>query len=142
MTSPSSSASPSASHFPSRRNFLSLSATSPASPARPSPRYDTISWFALSGSLPSVAAQAAYSSMVMWFAPAAGRTVIRLAASRTHSWVPDLCLLRSRVRDTRLSLQRLQQPLHEQRARHDRGDQRVLPTGVCPVAVDAEPVEG
>src|SRR6266700_7082961 len=118
MTSPSSSASPSGSHSPSRKNFLSRSATSPASPARPRPRYDNISLFALNGCVPSVAAQAAYSSIFIWFAPAAGRR--------------QCC---------RTLLQRLQQPLHEKRARRDRGDERVLPAGMRPVPVDAEPIE-
>src|SRR6266567_3780742 len=64
------------------------------------------------------------------------------AASRDGCWVPDLRSLRSLVRDTRPSLQRLQQPLHQAGARLDRGDERVLPAGVRPVAVDAEPGGG
>src|SRR6266567_1688255 len=64
------------------------------------------------------------------------------AASRDGCWVPDLRSLRSLVRDTRQSLQRLQQPLHQAGARLDRGDERVLPAGVRPVAVDAEPGGG
>src|SRR5262249_60280183 len=144
MTSPSSSASASASHVRSRRNFLRRSATSPASPARPRPRYASISRFPLSGSLPSVEAHAAYSSMVM-----GSRSVgfsLGDMATRSYFWVPHLRPLRSAVRDTRVgaastSLQRLQKPLHQQRARLDRGDERVLPAGMRAVAVDAEPVE-